>query len=64
MTLDDILADYWAHRFTDNPKELDSFVDDNWDEEAIAAEFAAEQEAAEAEAQAALNDQDQWDTLS
>lgn len=61
MTIADIAADYWAHRFTDKPSELNSLVDENWNEDAIAAEFAAE---AEAEAAAALNNPDEWEPLN
>lgn len=61
LTMPDIMADYWAHRFTDKPSEMNSFVDEDWNEDDIEAEFAAE---AEAEAEAALKNPDEWEALS
>lgn len=35
-TAEEMLTDYWAHRFADDPKELDEFEDYDFDEESVA----------------------------
>ena len=36
MTLDEMLADIWSHRFSDNPKLLDEIEDDDFDPDSVA----------------------------
>lgn len=49
-------ADYWAHKFIDDPKAKDEVVDDDFDIDNVLAEFAAEAEG--------VDDIDDWETLT
>ena len=46
VTVEEMMSDYWAHHFADNPKALEEFVDEDFNQEAILAQWAAEEEAA------------------
>lgn len=42
-TLEDMLTDYWAHHYYDNPKELDVVEDEDFDLEAELAKLEEEE---------------------
>lgn len=60
MNMADMEAEYWAHRFYNDPKEKDRLVDDEWDEAAIEAEFAEQDAADDPE----LNNPDNWESVN
>ena len=68
-TYDEILIDYWAHAFTDDPKLKDDLVTDDFAAEMAefeaesAAEIAAAAKATAAAAEAAAKPADDWEPV-
>jgi hypothetical protein len=44
LTFEDILTDWWAHRYTDDPKLAEEVVDEDFDPDDVARQIGAEVE--------------------